>query len=76
VKVDRVPLQLVAVKGGFFSEVDASPKQLNLEILSQESGSIIGKYTTDSESNYLITLPKGGNYEYVLKLAGNEQEFA
>ena len=75
VKVDRVPLQLVAVKGAFFSEVDASPKQLNLEILSQESGSIIGKYTTDSESNYLITLPKGGNYEFVLKLAGNAQEF-
>lgn len=75
VKVDRVPLQLVVVKGGFYSEVDATPKQLSLEISSKESGSIIGKYTTDSESNYLITLPKGGNYEYVLKLAGNAQEY-
>ena len=75
VKVDRVPLQLVVVNGAFSSDVDATPKQLNLEILSQESNSVIGKYTTDSESKYRITLPKGGNYEYVLKLAGKEQEF-
>ena len=57
-KVDRVPLQLVVVNGAFSSDVDATPKQLNLEILSQESNSVIGKYTTDSESKYRITLPK------------------
>ena len=75
VKVNRVPLQLIVVKGEFSSDKNTISKSVTIQIISKESGAIVGKYSTDSEANFLLTLPKSGNYEYVMKLGGMEQEF-
>ncbi len=75
VNVDRVPLQLAVVKGNFLSEIDPKIKKINFEIRDYANGEVIGKFNSNDKAVYLITFPKGGKYEYNMKIEGSIQEF-
>ncbi|MFN5846496.1 MAG: hypothetical protein ACK46O_12385, partial [Flavobacteriia bacterium] len=75
VKVDRVPIQLVVIKGNFVSEIDPNIKKINFEIRDYANGDVIGKFNSNDKGVYLITFPKGGKYEYIMTIDGSDQEF-
>lgn len=75
VKVDRVPLQLAVVKGNFVSEIDATNKRIDFEIKDYSNGENIGKFNSNEKAVYLITFPKGGKYEFIMRVEGSPQEF-
>jgi epidermal growth factor receptor substrate 15 len=75
VKVDRVPLQLAVIKGNFVSEIDATNKRIDFEIKDYSNGENIGKFNSNEKAVYLITFPKGGKYEFIMRVEGSPQEF-
>ncbi len=75
VMMERVPLQMVVLKGSFVSDKIPSNKQISIEVSDALGNKTIGNFNSDESGNYTITLPKGGNYEYVMKIEGNNQEF-
>ena len=75
VNVDRVPLQLAVVKGNFLSEIDPKIKKIYFEIKDYANGDAIGKFNSNDKAVYLIPFPKGGKYEYTMKIEGSTQEF-
>lgn len=75
VMMERVPLQMVVLKGSFISEKNPNAKVINIEVSDENGNKIIGNFQSDESGNYTIMLPKGGNYEYVMKLDGVTQEF-
>ena len=66
VKVERVPIQLVAIKGDFVSELDFGMKKVSIEVRDVVSGQLIGTFNSNEKGEYQITFPKGGKYEYAI----------
>lgn len=64
IRVDRVPMQLVVVKGVFNSEIDPSGKP-NAEITVRDpnNGRLISSTETSSRGDYLLSFPNAGKYE-------------
>jgi hypothetical protein len=75
VKVDRVPLQLAVVKGKFNSEINPNNKRIDFEIRDFATGELIGKFNSNEKAVYLITFPKGGKYEYIMRIEGSPRDF-
>ncbi|MEN9399751.1 MAG: hypothetical protein RL632_852, partial [Bacteroidota bacterium] len=75
VRVERVPIQLVAIKGDFISEIDPQIKKVKIEVRDVLSGQMVASVTSNEKSVYQITFPKGGKYEYTVTLGANESVF-
>ncbi len=75
VRVERVPIQLVAIKGDFVSELDPQLKKVKIEVRDVVSGQTIGVFNSNEKSIYQITFPKGGKYEYTVTLGFNESVY-
>ena len=75
VRVERVPIQLVAIKGDFNSELDPTLKKVKIEVRDVISGQSIGVFNSNEKSIYQITFPKGGKYEYTVTLGLNESMY-
>lgn len=71
VRVDRVPLQLVIIKGAFASSIHPENKKISIKVVELASGNEIGVFKSNDKGNYLITLPKGGKYTYEMKVEGS-----
>ena len=75
VRVERVPIQLVAIKGDFNSELDPQLKKVKIEVRDVVSGQTIGVFNSNEKAIYQITFPKGGKYEYTVTLGFNESVY-
>jgi len=75
VRVERVPIQLVAIKGDFISELNPQIKKVKIEVRDVVSGQTIGVFNSNEKSIYQITFPKGGKYEYTVTLGFNESVY-
>ena len=75
VGVERIPIQLAIVKGSFQSSVLPNNPKMTVEVVDKATGRKIGVYNTLKESSYLITFPKGGKYEYRIKIEGSGETF-
>ncbi len=75
VRVQRVSAPIAAVKGSFKSTVHPENKKFNIEVNDVASGRNIGTFYSDKEGGYLISLPKGGKYEYSIRIDGSPQVF-
>jgi epidermal growth factor receptor substrate 15 len=73
--VDRVPTQFSVAKGEFLSTVDPAIKVLNLDITDYSSGQSIGNFNSNKEGIYIATFPKGGKYEYTMRVEGRTEEY-
>ena len=71
VRVERFPIQMVILKGQFKSTID--PGETDLEVsITDASGKDMGTFRTTDKGDYLINLPKGGEYEFTMNVAGKE----
>jgi hypothetical protein len=75
VKVDRVPLQLAVLKGDFVSKIDNNLISARIDVVNSSTGKKVGTYQTNKDSDYMITLPKAGEYEFVVRVGDNPQEY-
>jgi len=75
VRVQRISAPIAAVKGSFKSTVHPENKKFNIEVTDVASGRNIGTFYSDKEGGYLISLPKGGKYEYSIQIDGSPQVF-
>jgi len=75
VRVQRISAPIAAVKGSFKSTVHPENKKFNIEVADVASGRNIGTFYSDKEGGYLISLPKGGKYEYSIRINGSPQVF-
>lgn len=75
VRVQRIPLQFVIIKGNFNSVLNPNEKALSLTI-NNNSGELVGNFKTTPQGDYLINLPSGGRYEFILNVADKEQNIS
>lgn len=74
VRVERFPNQLVVFKGNFVSEIHPEQKTISVEVFDLSSGQKIGSYHSSAkDGSYLITVPKGGDYKYVVQYEGETE---
>lgn len=75
VRVERLSTPIAAIAGTFASEVHPDNKKFNIEVKDLASGRQIGTFFSQNDGSYLIALPKGGKYEYSIKITGTPQVF-
>lgn len=75
VAVERIPVQLAIVKGSFQSSVLPGSPKMTVEVFDKTNGKKIGIFNTAKESSYLITFPKGGKYQYKIRVGGSDEIF-
>jgi len=73
VRVERFPIQMVILKGQFKSTINPSEKALSI-IVNNNSGELMGEFKTSAQGDYLISLPKGGKYEFIVQIGKKEQQ--
>ena len=75
VAVERIPIQLAIVKGTFHSSIFPDTPKMTVEVFDKTNSRRIGVFNTLKESSYLITFPKGGKYEYKIRVEGSGELF-
>ena len=75
VRVERFPVQIAVIKGTFNSTIDPSVKEMTVQVTDKRSGKRVGTFETNRKGEYLITLPKGGQFEFVINVDEKEDEF-
>ncbi|MES2589414.1 MAG: hypothetical protein V4622_10570, partial [Bacteroidota bacterium] len=70
VRVEQVPIQLAVIKAGFSSTIKAENKKVTVEVYDFTTNSKIGTFNSTEKGNVLMTFPKGGKYEYQIKVDG------
>ena len=75
VRVDRVPLNMSVIKGEFNSTINPQMKKVFIDVKDYSNGEFIGNFNSNEKGVYLITFPKGGKYEFTIKVGENKQEF-
>jgi hypothetical protein len=72
VRVQKSPNQLVVFKGNFVSQINPSQKVIAVQIKDLATGRRVGSYKSNAkDGSFLITLPKGGKYEYSMQIEGS-----
>jgi epidermal growth factor receptor substrate 15 len=72
VRVKSLPSQLIALKGSIESS-DNSFAKAKIKVVDTKQNLEIGTFDVDNAGNYLITLPKEGEYEYTIYTANKEE---
>jgi hypothetical protein len=75
VRVDRVPLNMSIIKGEFSSVINPQMKKVLIDVKDYASGEFIGNFNSNEKGVYLITFPKGGKYEFEIRVGENPQVF-
>ncbi len=75
VMVERIPIQLAVVKGYFESGINPANKVMSVEVIDKRADKSIGTFKTDPKGSYLVIFPKGGKYEYRVKVEGSDEKF-
>lgn len=67
VKVDRIPVDIVIIKGAFIAE---STKSAKITIEDLKDGKISGVFNTNpSSGDYVLTVPNGGKFKFIVETA-------
>ena len=75
VRVDRVPLNMSVVKGQFSSTINPAQNKVFVDVKDYATGEFIGNFNSNDKGVYLITFPKGGKYEFTIKVGDSPQEY-
>ena len=75
VRVDRVPLNMTVIKGNFSSEINPQMKKVWIDVTDYSNGEFIGNFSSNEKGVYLITFPKGGKYEFKIRVGESPQEY-
>ena len=74
IRVERIPVNWIILKGQFESILNPSEKALSISV-NNNSGALIGNFRTSRNGDYLIVLPKGGKYEFTMKVGNESKEY-
>lgn len=72
VRVARVPIQEVIIMGDYLSEINPENKEMNITVTSHTNGQEVGKIKSNEQGKYSFVFPKGGKYNYEVRIAGND----
>lgn len=72
VRVARVPIREVIVMGDFLSEINPENKSMTVIVTNHANGEAVGKIKSNKAGKYSFVFPKGGKYNYEVKVAGHE----
>ena len=72
VRVEKVPLEMMVLKGEFINTINQGNRDLTVEITRFGSGTPVGTFqSTPGNGSLLITLPKSGKYNFDLSVRGS-----
>lgn len=75
VRVEKIPMQIVVLKGNFTNSIDEGNKDLSISVTNHTTGEKIGEYNTNSKNgDVLLTLPKSGKYIFDMTVDGSDIE--
>ena len=74
VSVERFPTQIAVIKGQFNSTIDPNNKDIEI-IVNDAKGDKVGEFKSSKKGDYLITLSRGGRYEFVMTVGGKENSY-
>ena len=63
------------IKGDFHDLVDEKNKLAQIKVVDVNSGEEYGPFTTDDNGNYVIILPGGGKYKFMVTVEGSRKLF-
>src|SRR3989338_5585838 len=72
VRVARVPIQEVIIMGDYLSEINPENKEMNILVTSHTNGQEVGKIKSNAQGKYSFVFPKGGKYNYEVRIAGKD----
>uniref|UniRef100_UPI00131AB4F2 hypothetical protein n=1 Tax=Brumimicrobium mesophilum TaxID=392717 RepID=UPI00131AB4F2 len=72
VRVERLPMEMIVIKGDFKPDMNTS-KEISIRVYDA-FGHIVGKFKSDDKGDYIIQLPKSGNYEFIVTTDENQKE--
>jgi epidermal growth factor receptor substrate 15 len=75
VRVDRVPLNMTVIKGEFNSIINPQMKKVWIDVKDYSNGEFVGNFSSNEKGVYLITFPKGGKYEFTIRVGESPQEY-
>lgn len=75
VRVARVPIQEVIIMGDYLSEINPENKSMTVTVSSHSNGQEVGKFKSDAKGKYAFVFPKGGKYNYEVKVDGKEDVY-
>ncbi len=75
VRVARVPIQEVIIMGDFLSELNPDNKEMNVIVSSHSNGEEVGKIRSNKQGKYSFVFPKGGKYNYEVRVADKEDVY-
>ena len=70
VRVEQVPIQIAVIKAAFSSTIRPDNKKVSVDIFDFATNAKIGTFNSTDKGNVLMTFPKGGKYEYQIKVDG------
>jgi hypothetical protein len=74
IRVDRVPIQFSVVKGHFNSTINPNNKLVFIDVTDYASGKSLGSFNSNAKGVYIVTFPRGGKYEYKIRVDGEKNE--
>ena len=75
VRVSEVPIQIAVIKSAFSSTVNPEFKKVSVEIYDFVTNAKIGTFNSNEKGNVLMTFPKGGKYEFQIRVNDNDEVF-
>ncbi len=75
VRVARVPIREVIIMGDFLSEINPTNKKMTIEVTNFTNGESIGKIKTNKVGKYSFVFPKGGKYNYEVRVDGTDDVY-
>ena len=75
VRVARVPIQEVIIMGDYLSEINPENKSMSVTVTSNSNGKEVGKIRSNDQGKYSFVFPKGGKYNYEVRVGDNEDVY-
>jgi len=75
VRVARVPIQEVIIMGDYLSEINPENKKMKVTVTSYTNGKEVGKILSNDKGKYSFVFPKGGKYNYEVRVGENEDVY-
>ena len=73
VRVERIPMQIAAIKGSFVNAIVPSNKEVAIEVEDFSSGRTVGEFNSKTANgDYFMTFPKGGKYKFYMTVKGSD----
>ncbi len=75
VRVSEVPIQIAVIKSAFSSTINPENKKVSVEIYDFVTNAKIGTFNSNEKANVLMTFPKGGKYEFQIRVDDGDEVF-